>query len=172
MLVAQDGQRVHSHHIDDQGNIGMVLPVRIEKTDVLLIHNDAVHLSKVKDVGDIFLLQTVVDRDNHSSRGNDSVDGFQESRSVGRKNTDASVGMLLEIVGKATGAIGKFTVGPSQDSAVNGDVEDSLGVGLNRGSALKKDSWRESMEVRRVLRLRAEMVEDRAQTRGRARHFD
>jgi hypothetical protein len=55
--------------------------------------------------------------------------------------------VLEEEVGQASGAVGGFLVGPSEDLFVGGDMVDCGCIGFDGGSAWKKDCGRELVDV-------------------------
>lgn len=89
----------------------MSLLEQIQKMDIFVIDDDAVDLGKLKDVGNIVRLQSVVCRRNNGTRRRDTVDGLEESRRIGRENANALEAVLFQIISQASGAVGKFLVG-------------------------------------------------------------
>lgn len=148
------------YRVNNQGNFRMSLLEQIQKVNKLVVDNDAVNLGKLKYVRYVIRLQSVVCRRNNTTRGRDTVDGFEESRRIRRKNTNALEAALFQIVGQASGAIGKFLVGSVQYRAVGGDVKDGLGIGLDGCGALKEESWRQLVNVRRRGVLGNKMAEN------------
>lgn len=138
----------------------MPLLEQIQKVNKLVVDNDAVNLSKLKYVGNVIWLQSVVCRRNNTARGWDAIDGLEEGRRVGGEDANALQAVLFQIVGQASGTIGKFLVGPVQYRAVGGDVKNGLGVGLNGCGALKEEGWRQLVNVRRRGVLGDEMAEN------------
>ena len=114
----------------------MVLSEGIEKANKLLVYDNAINLGEVEDIGNVILLQAVIHRHNHCPSGDNPKDGLKKGWSVGGKDADAPVSVLLEIVGEAPGAVGKLGVGAAEDGAVDSDVKDGLCVGLDCGGAL------------------------------------
>lgn len=136
-------------YVNQQRHLGALALVRPQQALKLLIDDDAVHLGKLKDVGNIIFLEPIVGRHDDTPRGHDAVDGLEEGRRVGGEDADAAVALLLEEVGQAPGAVGKGRVGAAEGDAVGGDVEDGVGVGLNGGGALEEEGWGEVVNVRR-----------------------
>jgi hypothetical protein len=99
-----------SIHINNQRHILVILLEHIKQAHKLIINNNAVHFSKIKDIGDVVWLQTVVSRDNGRAGGDDAVDRLEKSRRVWGEDTHATIAMLEEIVSKASGAISKLGV--------------------------------------------------------------
>lgn len=138
----------------------MLLLELIQQMNKLMIDNDAVDLSKLKDVGNVVRLQPVVGGRNHCTSRRDAVDGLEESGRIGRENANALEAVLFQIIGQTSGAIGEFLVGAVQNGAVGGDVIDCLGIRLNGCSALEEECWRQMMDVRRRSLVRNEMAEN------------
>lgn len=138
----------------------MLLLEQIQQVNKLVIDNDAVDLSKLKDVGNVVRLQPVVGGRNYSPSRRDAVDGLEKGGRVGRENANTLEAVLFQIVGQASGAIGEFLVGAVQDGAVGGDVIDCLGIRLNGCSTLEEEGRRQMMDVRRRSLMGDEMAEN------------
>ena len=138
----------------------MSLLERIQQMDKFLIDNDAVDLGKLKDVGNIVRLQSIVCGRNHGTCRRYAIDGLEKSRRIGRKNANALEAVLFQIIGQTSGAICEFLVGAVQNGAIGGDVVDCLGIGLNGCSALKEECRRQMMDVRRRSLMGNEMAEN------------
>ena len=99
-----------TYDINDDGNIRVGLLVRVKKMGVLGISNNGIHLGEVEDVGDVLRLKTDVDRHHNTASCYDTVDGLEESRSVGSQKTNALIATLAKVVGETTSTIGKLNV--------------------------------------------------------------
>lgn len=90
----------------------MSLLEQIQKANKLVVDNNAVHLGKLEYISNVVWLQSVVCRRNNATRSRDAIDGFEKGRRIGRENANALQAVLFQIVGQASGTIGKFLVRP------------------------------------------------------------
>lgn len=125
----------------------MLLCELLQQANKLLIDDNAIDLGKVEYVGNVVLLEPIVDGDKDAPGRGHAKNGIEEGRSVGCQDTNTSKAMLDQVIRKTPGTVCELAIGAAQGGAVGGDVDDGLCIGLDGGSALKEVGWGQLVDV-------------------------
>jgi hypothetical protein len=143
--------------VDDERHVGLGTPVSIKERKVLDVDNDHVGFGVLEDVGDVILLQAIVDscefalaaskascsgkgRTNaHCASSSNAIHGFKESWRIGCENSHSLEAILLDVVANASRAICELFVASSQDLSVCGFVVNRYRLWSLSGSEQPRD---------------------------------